>query len=625
MPPSQPSHVRKRDGRLVPFDTGKLARSIMAAARECGVSEGFYAREIADAVALFLSKKYNALPPDTTEIYHAVEKILSDTRHTQVCYAYRTYRLEREKNRTQCKVMKPVQPSLLNADVSVHVTYNHEQRTMLWDRTYIIRALEREAGISHAVAEEISRSVEEKILSSGLSRVTTTLIRALTDNELLVRGYSNLLRQRSSVTLPFRDLEQLLITENGHALAEKLGAQAVPSFTLTHVYSDDIAMAHRRGLIHIAGLQHPFSLYLEHFNAFDDVYSQRQQRLLCADMLKRLDTFQLSRATVRFNRNSTINRLCGRIIELVDNASTLTHAGRIIFQFPVLDAYTILHLFSSVEPAQPVVLMFIGECDDYGELIHTLSELYNLGWAVGWEPDPVSVTLTQLISINLPQAVYRSRQNDLDGVIEELYRTVDITIQAHRQYHMFANAYNHVLTGRHAVLVDIIGLEEAVSILTGAGIFERNDNDACERVLLRVLHEKLHQAGSMYNLSVLLGIGEPNRCGKRFATIDQGLFPELFGFLPLHPSSLEHVIPAYRATTITCSETDNPEERADMAGVIRRYFDCGSLPVQADTGREDVMASFIQHRIGFNCCPAHGKLDEPVHGGHATPALPGIR
>jgi len=49
------------------------------------------------------------------------------------------------------------------------------------------------------------------------------------------------------------------------------------------------------------------------------------------------------------------------------------------------------------------------------------------------------------------------------------------------------------------------------------------------------------------------------------------------------------------------------------------------LPVKAAEGIDAIMASFIQHRIGFCCIPSVDKLEQLSPGGEASPALPGIQ
>ena len=51
-----PAWVRKRDGRLVPFDADRISRALFAAGEEAGRPDPFLARELADVAVHFLAE-----------------------------------------------------------------------------------------------------------------------------------------------------------------------------------------------------------------------------------------------------------------------------------------------------------------------------------------------------------------------------------------------------------------------------------------------------------------------------------------------------------------------------------------------------------------------------------------
>jgi len=51
-----PAWVKKRGGRLEPFDSDKIVRGLFAATESCGRPDAFLARELADGVLLFLMR-----------------------------------------------------------------------------------------------------------------------------------------------------------------------------------------------------------------------------------------------------------------------------------------------------------------------------------------------------------------------------------------------------------------------------------------------------------------------------------------------------------------------------------------------------------------------------------------
>ncbi len=58
-----PAWVRKRDGRLEPFDADKISRALFAASEALGRPDAFLARELTDGVVHFLTEEADdALP-----------------------------------------------------------------------------------------------------------------------------------------------------------------------------------------------------------------------------------------------------------------------------------------------------------------------------------------------------------------------------------------------------------------------------------------------------------------------------------------------------------------------------------------------------------------------------------
>ncbi|MCX5822547.1 MAG: anaerobic ribonucleoside-triphosphate reductase, partial [Deltaproteobacteria bacterium] len=69
-------------------------------------------------------------------------------------------------------------------DITLFVRTSGEE-AVRWNRRRIVEALIRETGIDEETAEAISRKVEKQIVASGISLLTTTLIRELVDAKLI--------------------------------------------------------------------------------------------------------------------------------------------------------------------------------------------------------------------------------------------------------------------------------------------------------------------------------------------------------------------------------------------------------------------------------------------------------
>ena len=92
-------NIRKRDGRLVPFELDKIAGAIYKAFQACSSKyELKTALEIAKIVEKNLEKKQSALP--TVELVQdTVEEVLIEQGFVRVAKAYILYRANRTRER----------------------------------------------------------------------------------------------------------------------------------------------------------------------------------------------------------------------------------------------------------------------------------------------------------------------------------------------------------------------------------------------------------------------------------------------------------------------------------------------------------------------------------------------
>jgi len=85
--------VRKRDGRIVPFDKTKIAEAIWKAAQAVGGKDKELAYKLADKVVEYLEKQLKPGEiPHVEQIQDAVEKILVENGHYKTAKAYILYR-----------------------------------------------------------------------------------------------------------------------------------------------------------------------------------------------------------------------------------------------------------------------------------------------------------------------------------------------------------------------------------------------------------------------------------------------------------------------------------------------------------------------------------------------------
>jgi anaerobic ribonucleoside-triphosphate reductase len=132
-----------------------------------------------------------------------------------------------------------------------------------WNRQRIVDALIRETDVDVETAEAISKEVEKQIIASGISLLTTPLIRELVDAKLIERGLERARRMHALLGFPLYDVRQLILHQNkenanvphGPEGTNLLLAEGIKrDFSLHDVFSQDVADAHAAGDIHLHGL-----------------------------------------------------------------------------------------------------------------------------------------------------------------------------------------------------------------------------------------------------------------------------------------------------------------------------------------------------------------------------------
>jgi ribonucleoside-triphosphate reductase len=266
------THIRKRDGRIMPFDRKKIADAIFKAAQAVGGEDRFIADELAGAVADYLDRHYEADTPGIEDIQDMVEKVLIETGHAKTAKAYILYRERRAQARRALSVRKAAQDrSRTSTDMALLVDTGAKDALVPWDKGRIVEALEKEARLDLATARKVAGAVEEKVFKSGLGRISTGLIRELVDNELFERGLTGRLERQQTIGMPRYDLERLIYSKsqensnitsnNPEAINLCIAETVLKQFALSEIFSKDVAEAHLTARMHLHDLGYPTRVY----------------------------------------------------------------------------------------------------------------------------------------------------------------------------------------------------------------------------------------------------------------------------------------------------------------------------------------------------------------------------
>jgi ribonucleoside-triphosphate reductase len=121
--------IRKRDGRLVPFEEEKITQAVIKAVKAVGGEDFDKARQISHQVVEFLAIFYkDGRVPTVENVQDLVEKCLIENGHAKVAKAYILYRKQRESLRETREFMKKsiesIDSYLTQEDWRVHENAN---------------------------------------------------------------------------------------------------------------------------------------------------------------------------------------------------------------------------------------------------------------------------------------------------------------------------------------------------------------------------------------------------------------------------------------------------------------------------------------------------------------------
>ena len=108
-------------------------------------------------------------------------------------------------------------------------------------------------------------------MDSGMTRISTGLIRELVDNELFERGLTARLKKQAVLGIPKFDLHELIHSKskenaniaqnNPEAINLAVAEHTLKQYALQEVFSEDVADAHMLGEIHLHDLGYPTRVY----------------------------------------------------------------------------------------------------------------------------------------------------------------------------------------------------------------------------------------------------------------------------------------------------------------------------------------------------------------------------
>jgi len=642
--------VRKRDGRVVSFSEAKIADAIFKAASAVGGTDRAMADELAAVVTMFLERNYGDQSPGIEDIQDLVEKVLIETGHAKTAKAYILYRDRRARIREQMQVRKTRASKASTTDLSLLVDAGRHDEILPWDKIKIAEALVKEADLEDEIAHEIAGVVEEKIFSSGIRRVSTSLIRELVDNELFERGLARRLEMQSVVGMPRYDLAQLIYSKskensnitanNPEAINLAIAETTLKQFALREVFSREVADAHRKGVVHLHDLGYPTRVYcsshsLEYLKKYglslENLDTQSAPAKHARTLTGHLNTFLASMQAYYAGALGVgyINILYAPYLEGMNYDQMRQEAQHLIFSgsqsafsrggqtlFLDFNVHTGVPVYMRETPAIGPGGKFTGKT--YGEyepiaqdFCRALLDVWRNGDANGHvfafpkcdfhvndetfkDPgqrelfryacqiagengspyfifDRDAVTLAaccrlrtaitdnymishlesmrfcgfQNVTVNLPQAAFRAGRGNVQALLKEIDKAMEIVIEAHLQKKQFIarlmsgpnmplweigkkakDGRRYVELDKATYIVGLVGLNECVEYVCGEELHESDDALKLGLKIVSHMYFSAKEAGKKHNLKFSLEESPAESATRRLAKVDMNLYPQ---------------------------------------------------------------------------------------------------
>jgi len=265
--------VIKRDGRREKFSRDKIKSSLMKACEKRPISS----RKIKKMVDE-IEKEVKDLNKTEIKSNMIGDLVMKELRPLdEVAYvrfaSYYKHFTDIESFQNELRKLKVVETVDRgdSTDISLMVSTISEGLASAWDKDRIAKALVKEIRLSKKEAKEIANIIEKKVFSSGIKTISVSLIRELVNNELFIRGYQNKLERQEILGMPVYNLNKLIFSKtnensniaynNPEAVNLAIAETSLKQYALKQIFSDDVADAHLKGILHLHNLGFPVRVY----------------------------------------------------------------------------------------------------------------------------------------------------------------------------------------------------------------------------------------------------------------------------------------------------------------------------------------------------------------------------
>ena len=184
--------VIKADGSVEEYFHTKVVGTINNALAESDQPDVFIAEHLADAVTFFLYRSQNRYTVTSGVILSIIKAVLDETGYEDSALALTEHHLRRKIKRSRIEVLHIDVQNI--ADIGSFYGTDESLPKSRWDKSRIVDWLVKKHQLPRHTARMIASMTEEKILTMGVSLVSTGLIKQLilADTALVMRAHQQL-------------------------------------------------------------------------------------------------------------------------------------------------------------------------------------------------------------------------------------------------------------------------------------------------------------------------------------------------------------------------------------------------------------------------------------------------
>ncbi len=269
-----PKVIKKRDGKVAPFNIEKIKSAIYKAAYTLGGRDEEKAVDAANEVSRRLNTEFtlkNRIP--TVDDSNAMcVSVLREKGFDRTADKFESYALDRSRVRRSGLTVRKRAAKADITDQMLLVASITNETIEPFDRRRLAQALEKEYALTPELAGMIAKETENNAyeLSEkyGTKSYDTQFLRRIAESHLSMMGIP---LKNSALAMPISTVESLVIgnskensnitTNNPEAVNLGIAEYVLKQYNLRKVFSEEVAEAHNNGVVHIHDLGYPQRVY----------------------------------------------------------------------------------------------------------------------------------------------------------------------------------------------------------------------------------------------------------------------------------------------------------------------------------------------------------------------------